>query len=123
MKWSEAERVSVRSKIGKQYARVGTLNLALLLVFAVLDGMASGFGPVLYAEYALLVVLFGLVAAHGAYFGRWLRDLAEAERGAAGAEEAASFARRRRELQKLSFGVSMLDLAVSAGVMTLAVLA
>src|SRR5215211_3131590 len=33
MKWSEAERVGVRSVIGNQYARIGTANLVLLLVF------------------------------------------------------------------------------------------
>ena len=32
MKWSEAERVGVRSVIGNQYARIGTANLVLLLV-------------------------------------------------------------------------------------------
>ena len=56
MKWSEAERV-------------GTANPALILIFAVLDGAASGFGPILYVEYALLAVLFELAAAHGAYSG------------------------------------------------------
>src|ERR671916_459113 len=66
MKWPEAERVRVRSMIGRHYARVGSANLALLLVFAVLDGLMQGLGPVFYAEYALIVVLFGLVAAHGA---------------------------------------------------------
>ena len=34
MKWSKAERVLVRSKIGKHYARVGSINLALLALFA-----------------------------------------------------------------------------------------
>src|SRR3712207_5237889 len=67
MRWDEAERIGVRSAIGRQYARVGTVNLALLLVFAVLDGTFGGFGPILYAEYTLLGVLFVLVAAHGAY--------------------------------------------------------
>ncbi len=38
MKWPEAETVRVRSMIGRHYARVGGANLALLLVFAVLDG-------------------------------------------------------------------------------------
>ncbi len=37
-----------------------------LLLFALLDGLAAGFGAALYAEYALLGVVFGLVAAHGA---------------------------------------------------------
>ncbi len=121
MKWSAPERVEVRSAIGKHYARVGTANLALLLVFAVLDGVLGGFGAVLYAEYALVVLLFGLVAAHGAYFGRLLRKLAGDEQRAPSAEEARSLARRRRALQKVSFGISMLDLVVSAAVVVLAV--
>lgn len=121
MKWSNAERVDVRSAIGKHYARVGTANLALLLAFSVLDGALAGFGVLLYAEYALLVLLFGLVAAHGAYFGRRLRELAGAERRASSAEEARPLARRRRALQKFSFGVSVLDLVVSAAIVVLAV--
>ena len=121
MKWGEAERVRVRSTIGKQYARVGAVNLALLLVFAVSDGLLGRFGPVLYAEYALLGVLFGLVAAHGAYFGRRLAELAEAEQRAGSAEEARSLAERRRSLQRSSLLVSRLDLAVSVAIAVLAV--
>ena len=77
MKWGEAERVLVRSAIGKQYAKVGTTNLVLLLIFAVLDGLLRGFGPVFYVEYVLLVKVFGLVGAHGAYFGRRLVRMEE----------------------------------------------
>lgn len=121
MKWGEAERVGVRSVIGRQYARVGTANLVLLAIFAVLEGILGGFGPVFYIEYALLVVLSGLVAAHGAYFGRRLAGLAEAEKKSTGAEEARSFAAKRRVLQKLSFGTSMLNIAVSVAVVVLAV--
>ena len=121
MKWSESERVGVRSSIGKQYARVGTVNLVLLLVFAVSDGLLEGFGPVFYVEYALLAVLLGLVAAHGAYFGRRLAGLAEAERRTGSAEEARALAERRRSLQKRSLLVSRLDLAVSVAIVALAV--
>lgn len=121
MKWSAAERVGVRSVIGKHYARVGTANLVVLLLFAVLDGAFGSFGALLYAEYALLVLLFGLVAAHGAYFGRRLRKRAEAERDASSAEEAYRLARQRRALQRVSFGVSMLDLLVSVVIVVLAV--
>ncbi len=120
MKWDEAERVSVRSVIGKQYAKVGTANLVLLLVFAVLDGLLEGFGPVFYVEYILLVVLFALVTAHGAYFGRRLVRLAGAEKRAADAEKAQSFATKRRGLQRLSFAASMLNIAISVAVMALA---
>lgn len=121
MKWSESERVSVRSTIGKQYARVGTTNLVLLLIFAVLDGLLQGFGPVFYAEYALLVVVFGLVAVHGAYFGRKLASLADAERRAESPEETATLAARRRALQRISSKVSWLDLVLSGAVVVLAI--
>ena len=121
MKWSEAERVLVRSTIGKQYVRVGTANLLLLSVFAVLDGLLLGFGPVFYVEYALLAVVFGLVAAHGAYFGRRLVRLAEAERHVGSAEEARAFAEERHALQRLSSKVSWADILVSFAVAALAV--
>ena len=121
MKWSEAKRVGVRSVIGKQYARVGTVNLFLLLIFAVLDGLMKGFGAIFYVEYLLLAAIFGLVVTHGAYFSQRLVRLAEAERRAVSAEEARAFAKRRHTLQILSFRVSLLDVLVSAVVVSLAV--
>lgn len=120
MKWDEAERVGVRAMIGRRYALVGVVNLVLLAVFAIMDGVFGGFGPALYAECALLPLLFGLVAVHGAFFGRRLAALAEAERGSAGTEEAPSLARRRRGLQRMSLKVSWFNLAVSAAVVALA---
>jgi uncharacterized membrane protein len=120
MKWPESERVAVRSAIGRQYARVGSMNLMLLLLFAFLDGIFGGFGLALYVEYALLIVLFGLVAAHGAYFGRRLAKLAGAEREAESEETASAFAERRRSLQMVSLRVSRVNLLVSTAVMILA---
>jgi len=75
----------------------------------------------LYAEYVLLLLLFGLVAAHGAYFGRRLARLAGAEREAASDEAAKPFAEQRRSLQKLSARVSRVNLLVSLVVMVLAI--
>lgn len=121
MKWSEAERVLVRSTVGRQYAKVGGANLALLAVFAVLDGLVGGFGVALYAELVLLAAVAGLVAAHGAFFGRRLAALAEEEREAKDAETAAALARRRRSLQGLSLRASQLDLLLSVAVAVLAV--
>lgn len=121
MKWSETERVGARSAVGRQYAKVGTTNLVLLLVFAVVDGLVRGFGAVFYVEYVLLVVLFALVGMHGAYFGRRLAELASVESRAESAEEARKLAGRRHELQRLSFSVSLLDLIVSTAVVILAV--
>jgi uncharacterized membrane protein len=120
MEWDEAERARVRSVIGRQYAKVGTANLVLLLVFALLEGALSGFGPALNSEYVLLVVLFGLVASHGAYFGRRLVELAEARKEAGDSEKARMLALRRRRLQRLSFGISMLNILISVAVMILA---
>jgi putative copper export protein len=123
MKWGEAERIGVRSVIGRRYARVGAANLGLLLLFAVLDGVVGGFGTALLAEYFLLAAVFGLAAAHGAYFGRRLKELAEAERRAKDAEEAAGvIAEKRRALGRLSLGASVLNLTGSSVVAILAVL-
>jgi uncharacterized membrane protein len=121
IKLSEAERVGVRSVIGRRYAKVGGANLLLLLVLALLDGLTAGFGAVFYAEYALLGALFSLVVVHGTYFGRKLATLAEAERRAQSPNEAASLADRRRALQRVSSKVSWLDLAISVGVAVLAI--
>ncbi len=121
LKWSEAERVGVRSVIGKQYARVGTINLILLLAFAVFDGLVGGFGTVLYAEYALLAAVFGLVAVHGAYFGRRLARLAATESSTESAEEARALFEKRRSLQRLSLWVSWVNVLISAAVAALAV--
>ncbi len=118
--WDAAEQARVRSVIGRQYANVGTANLVLLLVFALLEGTLSEFGLALYSECALLAVLFGLVASHGAYFGRRLVELAEARKEAGASEKARMLAHRRRSLQKLSFGISMLNILSSAAVMILA---
>jgi uncharacterized membrane protein len=120
MKWADAERVAVRSVIGQQYARVGMVNLILFALFAVLDGAFGGFGARFYAEYALLLLLFGLAAVHGAYFGRRLAELAKAEREAS-SEKARTFAERRRSLQRVSLRISYVNLLVSAVVLVLAV--
>jgi uncharacterized membrane protein len=121
MKWSEAERVSVRSVIGRRYAKVGSANLLLLLAFALLDGLTAGFGAAFYAEYALLAALFSLVVVHGVHFGRKLANLAEAERTAQSPDEATSLAGRRHALQRVSSKASWLDLAISVAVAVLAI--
>ena len=74
----------------------------LLLGFAPLDGLSHRFGTLFYAECVLLLVLFVLLAAHRGYFGRKLASFAEAEQGTQSPVAAASFADRRRELQRIS---------------------
>ena len=109
--------------IGRRYAKVGGVNLCLLLLFAVLDGVVGGFGTALLAEYFLLAVVFGLSITHGAYFGRRLKKLAEAEQRAKDAEKATgTFAEKRRAIGRLSLGASVLNLASSSAIAILAVL-
>jgi hypothetical protein len=84
------------------------------------EGTLSGFNPAFYSEYALLVVLFGFVASHGAYFGRRLVELAEARKEAGASEKAQVLALRRRRLQRLSYWISMLNILISAAVSILA---
>lgn len=121
MKWPESERVLVRAAIGKRYAKVGSANLVLLLIFALLDGLATGFGTAFYAGYALLGVVFGLVATHGAYFGRRLANLVEAEKRAENPEAARALAEQRRLLARLSARVSLINLLASAAILVLAI--
>ena len=120
MGWDEAEQARVRSVIGRQYAKVGTANLVLLLVFALLEGTLNGFVPALYSEYALLAVLFGLVASHGAYFGRRLVELAKSRKEAEDSEKARILALRRRRLRRLSFGIFIPNVLISVVVVILA---
>lgn len=120
-KWPEAERIMARALIGREYARVGGINLALLVVFGIMDGAARGFGISFYVEYLLLIVLLSLVGAHGAYFGRKLVSLATSEKEAESLEAAKTFAAERHALQRLSMRVSLLDLLVSAVIAVLAV--
>ncbi len=105
--------------IGRQYVKVGTANLVLLLVFVHLEGILSGFSRSLYFGCALLAALFGLVASHGADFGRGLVELAEARKEAGHSEKARMLGFRRHRLQRLSFGISMLNILISTVVMIL----
>ena len=123
MGWDEAEQARVRSVIGRQYAKIGTANLVLLLIFALLEGALSGFGLALYSEYALSAVLFGLVASHGAYFGRRLVELAKAREEAEDSDKARMLALRWQWLRRLSFGISVLNILISVVVMILAIYA
>jgi hypothetical protein len=67
-----------------------------------------------------LAVLFVLVASHGAYFGRRLVELAQVRKEAGESDKGRMLTLRRRRLQRLSFGISMLNVLISAAVVTLA---
>jgi hypothetical protein len=120
MDWPEAHRVSVRSVIGRHYAPLAMVNLALLAIFALWDSLISSPANVHYAEWAAISALFALTAAHGAYLGPRLGRLAQEEGRAANPKAAAAFAGRRRALQRLSVRISWVNLGLSVAVALLA---
>jgi uncharacterized membrane protein len=116
----EAERVGVRSAIGRHYAPVAGVNLAALLLLAPLDGRRLGFGRRFAAEALLLVGLCGVAASHGAYFGPRLARLAVLEQAATDAGTTRTLAAQRHTLQGRSLQLSRLNALMSLMVAILA---
>lgn len=119
MKWDEAERIQVRSVIGRHYAPVATLNLALLLISSVLLGLTVEPGGMFYSEIALVLVLFALATAHGVYFGPRLSGLAAAQQQVSNPDVVATVVERRHALQRLSLAFNVTNLAVSFALLAL----
>lgn len=125
MDWPASERVLVRSRIGRQFSRMATPNLLLLLGCLLADGILGGLpgtsrAALLWSELALLAAVIGLSTSHGFLFGRQLSRLAERERDA-GPSAAEALARRRERLQRASLVANLVNLAMSAAVAVLAV--
>ncbi len=121
MKWRDSERVRVRSVIGRQYAPIGVANLLLLLVTNTLVGITTGFARGVWLEYGLVLFVMLLTASHGAYFGPRLEQLAALSEESSVGDGAVNYAAEREGLQRLSFVVSLFNLAASVAVVVLAV--
>jgi putative copper export protein len=124
MEWRESERVLVRSRIGRQFMWLANPLLALLVLFLLLDGLTAPL-PVgrlvrFLIELGLVLGIAALAGSHGLIFGRRLRDLA-AQEAEAPAEVALRLATARHRVQRISFSVSIVDLASSLAVAILAV--
>lgn len=126
LEWPETTRVLVRSRIGRQFRRLANPLLVLLAVAIVLAGVSSplsGWSLARFVAQLVLLVLLGLLAAaHGFFLGTRLQRLAAAEQSEADHDVAAARAARHR-LQRLSFAVSISDLAVSLVLAILAAIA
>ena len=109
----EAERVEVRSAIGRHYAPVGGVNLAALLPLTLWDSWRGGFSRRLAVEGLLVLGLCGITASHGIYFGPRLARLAAQEHAATDTAAASALADRRRSLQARSVQVSRLNALLS----------
>lgn len=114
--WPEPTRVLVRSQIGRRFRRLANPLLVLLAIGVVLAGITSppsgwllaGF----VAQLVLLLLLGVLAGAHGFFLGTRLQRLAAAEQSGADWDVVRARTARHR-LQRLSFAVSVADLAVS----------
>lgn len=119
MKWEEVERIQVRSVIGRHYAPVATLNLALLLISSVLLGLTGKTDGMFYSEIALVLVLVALATAHGVYFGPRLSGLAAAQQQVSGPDGVTLVVERRHALQRLSLALNVTNLAASLALLVL----
>jgi len=110
MSWSPAERMAVRSAVGRQYAKVTHFNLAILLIAAAADAALRGWGAAYLVEVALVVVVFILAELHGKVFAPRLAAAAREQRH-----------EDRAKLLRASISISMLNLLLSFVVMILAI--
>lgn len=102
--FTDAERIRIRSTIGRRY---GTLAGPLLLVWLVVI-LLQGFAVWTPARLALLALLAGAVGAHGYLVGSPMQALAERE-----VVGEAAVARDRAALQRLSARITPVSLVTS----------
>jgi uncharacterized membrane protein len=120
----EADRVRIVARVGRRFAPLAGLALAVLVVTGPINAAIHGVSPhilrattwghVLIAKAALVVVVLALTGVHGAYLGRRLEQL-----GALSGQDGTAAARRRR-LQGISIRLSAANLALNLVVVALA---
>ncbi len=116
------ERAHFAGKIGRRFALPSALALGLLLVTGPLNAMAHGlswaivwhteWGHVLLVKVTLVLAVLALTAAHGAYYGRKLEQLARS----AGTDAAVL----RQRLQRHSVRLSAVNLGLNLAIVGLA---
>jgi uncharacterized membrane protein len=108
MEWSPADRIAVRSAVGRQYSRIAGLNLAVLFVAALADWLPAGLGAMALAELGLILLILVLSGMHGRVYAPRLAQAARDDRPV-----------DSLRLQRVSVGVSMLNLILSLSVAVL----
>lgn len=107
MEWTPAERIAVRSEVGRQYSKVARLNLATLLLAALADWLPAGLGTVAIVEIGLILLVVFLSQLHARYYAPRLAQAARAQ------------SPDRAKLLRVSVGVSMLNLSLSVALVVL----
>ncbi|MEO6906456.1 MAG: DUF4149 domain-containing protein [Abditibacteriaceae bacterium] len=110
MSWTPAERMAVRSAVGRKYSKVANANLVILLVAAIIDAIFYHWKTVSIIEIVLVVIVCVLAVLHGAVFAPRLAAAAREQRHD-----------DRAKLLRLSISISMLNLLLSFVVMVLAI--
>jgi uncharacterized membrane protein len=110
MDWTPPQRIAVRSEVGRQYTKIARLNLAILLLAALLDRAAQGGSTLWGIEIALIVVAFALAELHAQVFAPRLGMAARS------GDEAA-----RKKALRVSISVSMLNLVLSFTIAIMAI--
>jgi len=108
IEWTPAERIAVRSAVGQQYSKVARLNLALLFIVALFDWLPAGLGALALAELGLIALIFLLSELHARFYAPRLAQAAREQKTV-----------ERLRLLRVSVGVSMLNLMLSAVVVVL----
>jgi uncharacterized membrane protein len=121
---AEAGRVRIVAQIGRRFAMLSAVALAVLIVTGPLNAIDHGlswsilrdteWGHVLIAKVVLVLIMLVLTAVHGAYFGRRLEQL-----NAAAAQDPENIA-RRRALQRQSVRLSAANLLLNLAIVGLA---
>lgn len=109
MNWTPPERIAVRSAVGRQYSKVASLNLLVLLPAACFDVAARGWPAIGRLEIALIAVVCVLSELHARVFAPRL-----------GAAARNGDETSLRKALSLSIGISMLNLLLSLVVAVLA---
>jgi uncharacterized membrane protein len=108
--WSPAERMAVRSAVGRQYVPVANLNLLILLAAAIIDAALHAWNSIALIEILLIIAVAVLAIMHGKVFAPRLAAAAREQRH----EE-------RARLLRLSISISMLNLLLSFIMMIFAI--
>jgi uncharacterized membrane protein len=110
MDWAPAERMAVRSAVGRKYVPVANLNLLVLLAAAIIDASLRGWATIAIIEILLIIAVAILAVMHGKVFAPRLAAAAREQRH-----------EDRAKLLRMSISISMLNLLLSFIVMILAV--
>ena len=110
MEWTPQQRIATRSAVGRQYSKIARINLAILLLAALLDRASQGGSTQSLLEITFIVLAIVLAELHAQIFAP---RLGKASRSG---DEVA-----RKHALRISISISMLNLLLSFVIATMAI--